>query len=222
MTPKLILGNLNYSSWSVRALLTARHAGYACDEEVMPLGEPGTREHVIAASGQHRVPVLVTDAVIIHDSLAIIEWIAEQSPAGAVWPEDAHARAFARSLCAEMHGDFVEIRTHLGMNIRARNLSWPDRAPLQAEIARMIEMWTAARTHYGAAGPYLFGAWSAADAVFGPVATRFRSYGVPLSGVAADYAEAVLAHPLMIALAAEAAAEPWTIDTTKFVPAKAD
>ena len=222
MKPKLILGNINYSSWSIRALLTTRIATYACDEVVVPLGEPGTRETVIAETGQHRVPALVLDGLVIHDSLAITEWVAEQSPPGSVWPQDPIARARARALCAEMHGNFVELRTHLGMNIRARHLSWPDRAPLHEEIARIVEIWTETRDQFGHEGSFLFGDWSAADAFYAPVVTRFRTYDVPLSGTAKDYSDAVLAHPVMRAIEVAAEAEPWQIDTTKFAPAQAD
>ncbi len=214
----LILGNLNYSSWSLRALLVVRAAGLEIKEEVVPLGEPGTKPDLIKRTGQHRVPVLLTEDAIIHDSMSITEWAAEQVEPGLVWPTEPTARAVARSLCAEMHGGFLELRTHMGVDIRGRHAMPEMTAALRGEIDRVIEIWETTRARFGNGGPFLFGAWSAADAFYMPVITRFRTYGVQLSGACADYSRAVLSHPIVRDIERAAKAEPWSIDVTKFVP----
>ncbi|MDG1826929.1 MAG: glutathione S-transferase [Henriciella sp.] len=215
---QLILGNLNYSSWSLRALLVLRTAGIAVNEEVLPLGVAGTKEKVIELTGQHRAPALVTDELIVHDSLAITEWAAEQVPAGKVWPADSTARARARSLCAEMHGGFLELKTHMGVDIRSRKPAPEMTDALKEEIERVIEIWTNTLDQFGGDGPFLFGAWSAADAFFMPVVTRFRTYGVSLPEKCQAYSDAVLSHPVVKDIERAAHAEPWVIDTTKFAP----
>ncbi|MEM7328460.1 MAG: glutathione S-transferase [Pseudomonadota bacterium] len=218
----LYLGNLNYSSWSIRAVLVARGAGLAITERVLPLGPEATYETLLSETGQHRVPVLVTDGTVIHDSLAITEWIAEQVAPGLVWPVDPIKRARARSLCAEMHASFIDIRSDMGVDIRSRHATPPLTGGLKWDINRVLEIWRDARQAYSADGPYLFGDWSAADAFFMPVATRFRTYGYALDGVAEEYAKAVLAHPLSVQLIAEAKAESWTVDLSQFRPKSAD
>ena len=218
----LYLGNLNYSSWSIRAALVARGSGMDIPETVLPLGPESTYETLLMATRQHRVPVLSTPDAIIHDSLAITEWIAEQVEPGKVWPIDPTKRARSRSLCAEMHASFVDLRTDMGVDIRSRHPTPPLTGGLKWDINRVFQIWQETRAAYQADGPYLFGEWSAADAFFMPVATRFRTYGYGLSGVAEDYAEAVLNHPLSQNLIAEAKAEPWTVDLSKFRPKSAD
>lgn len=218
----LYLGNLNYSSWSIRAVLVARGAGLEIAEQVLPLGPEDTYETLLKETGQHRVPALVTDHVVIHDSLAIAEWIAEQAPAGKVWPVNPVKRARARSLCAEMHANFIDIRSDMGVDIRSNLPTPPLTGGLKWDINRILQIWQETRTAYQADGPYLFGEWSAADAFFMPVATRFRTYGYALEGLAEDYASAVLSHPLSQQLIAEAKAEPWTVDLSQFRPKSAD
>ncbi|MEO1554279.1 MAG: glutathione S-transferase [Pseudomonadota bacterium] len=217
----LYLGNLNYSSWSIRAVLVARGAGLEITEKVLPLGPDETYETLLKETRQHRVPVLVTDDVVIHDSLAITEWIAEQAPAGKVWPIDPAKRARARSLCAEMHASFIDIRGDMGVDIRSRLPTPPLTGGLKWDIRRILQIWQETRSAYEADGPYLFGEWSAADAFLMPVATRFRTYGYELDAEADTYAAAVLAHPLSQQLIAEAKAEPWTVDFSKFRPKSA-
>lgn len=218
----LYLGNLNYSSWSIRAALVARGSGLELNECVLPLGPDETYETLLEETGQHRVPALVAKGVVIHDSLAITEWIAEQVPAGKVWPVDPVKRARARSLCAEMHASFIDIRSDMGVDIRSRHPTPAMSGGLKWDILRVLQIWEHSRTHYGGDGPYLFGEWSAADAFFMPVATRFRTYGVALEGLVEAYATAVLEHPLSKQLIAEAKAEAWTVDLSKFRPKSAD
>lgn len=215
---KLILGNLNYSSWSLRALLVLRTANISVEELVLPLGVTGTKAKVIELTGQHRVPALITEHGIVHDSLAITEWAAEQVPAGIVWPKDPIARANARSICAEMHGGFLELRTHMGVDIRARKPMPEMTSALADEITRILEIWTTSLERFGGDGPFLYGQWSAADAFFMPVVTRFRTYGVSLTDECKRYADAVLAHPEVQAIEQAAKEEAWVIDTTQFAP----
>ena len=218
----LYLGNLNYSSWSIRAVLVARGSGLELAERVLPLGPEETYEILLEATGQHRVPALVTGDVVIHDSLAITEWIAEQVPAGKVWPADPIKRARARSICSEMHASFIDIRSDMGVDIRSQHPTPPMSGGLKWDVQRVLQIWQEARELYHGDGPYLFGEWSAADAFYMPVATRFRTYGIALDGHAEAYAAAVLDHPLSKQLIAESNAEPWTVDLTKFRPKSAD
>ncbi|MDJ0920693.1 MAG: glutathione S-transferase [Henriciella sp.] len=214
----LYLGNLNYSSWSIRAALVARASGLEIEETVLPIGEQSTYDLLDEVTGQHRVPVLVTDDLVIHDSLAITEWISEQVAPGKVWPTDPTKRARARSLCAEMHASFFDLRSWMGVDIRSRKPT-PDMTPgLRSDIERINQIWTTTRDSFGAGGAFLFGGWSAADAFFMPVATRFRTYGVALHGVSAEYAASVLQHPLTQQIEAQAEAEPWTQDPLNFQP----
>lgn len=218
----LYLGNLNYSSWSIRALLVARGSGLKVEERVLEIGTDETYATLQEHTQQHRVPALVDDDLVIHDSLAITEWVAEQTEPGNVWPKDPKKRAKARSLCAEMHASFIDIRSDMGVDIRSRH-PMPTLSPgLKWDIQRVLQMWAETRAVYAEDGPYLFGDWSAADAFFMPVATRFRTYGYALEGVAEAYASAVLAHPLSQQLITEAKAEPWTLDPKKFKPKSAD
>jgi glutathione S-transferase len=157
------------------------------------------------------VPVLYADGAVVWDSLAIAEFLNELRPDAGLWPSEAKARALARSVSAEMHSGFAALRSQMPMDMRGRH-SVPSTAELEADIARIDALWTMCRTVHGAGGEYLFGAWSAADAMYAPVVSRFRSYGVQLSPVAAAYAAAAWEWPALASLAAEAAAEPWSLD----------
>lgn len=219
---ELLLGNLNYSSWSIRAALVARASGVEFDEVIIPLDQSDTTDILIAKTGQRRVPALIVDDLVIHDSLAITEWIAETAEPGRVWPLEAQARARARSLCAEMHASFIDLRSFMGVDIRARHPT-PEMTPgLKGDVERIRQIFSETLAQYSGDGPFLFGEWSAADAFYMPVVTRFRTYGVALEGRAASYAEAVLAHPLTQQIEAAAAIEPWTLDPLKFQPKTAD
>ena len=209
---RFVSGNLNYSSWSIRALLMARHVGLEVEEEIVPLDFPDTTERLARISPTRKVPLLIWDDEAVWDSLAIIEWLAERYPG--VWPADARARARASSISAEMHSGFPTLRRACPMDIRARHDTPEMTADLKADIARVDELWSDARAEFGEGGPFLFGEWSAADAVYAPVVTRFITYDLPRSEVAQAYMDAVMAHPLMVRLAKEAEAEPWWIKYT--------
>ena len=209
---QFISGNLNYSSWSIRPLLVARKVNLPVEEIIVPLDFPETTAKLKSISPTAKVPLLIWDGIEIWESLAIAEFIAEWAPPGEVWPLDTEARAIARAVSSEMHAGFAAIRNACSMDIRARHPA-PDMTPaLEADIARLQAMWSGLRAKYGKGGPFLFGAWSAADAFYTPVVTRFCTYGLPLTGSAADYAAAVLEDPLFLKLEEQAKAEPWWIN----------
>lgn len=212
MKATLYVGNRNYSSWSIRASLLVRQSGIVCDEVVIPLDVEQTAARISAVSPSGRVPVLHCDGLVVWDSLAIAEFLHEIAPRAGLWPSDSAARAHARSVSAEMHSSFGELRARMPMDTRAR-LSVPRTPELASDIERVEQIWRRCREAHGRGGPFLFGAWCAADAMYAPVVSRFATYGVELSPAAAGYADAVRRWPAYESLAAEAAAEPWAIDT---------
>jgi glutathione S-transferase len=211
MRAKLYVGNRNYSSWSIRGSLLVRHSGLACDEIVIPLDRDDSTARIAAVSPSGRVPVLHADGIVVWDSLAIAEYLHERRPSAGLWPRDAAARALARSVSAEMHAGFGALRSQMPMDMRGRH-SVPLTDELAADIARIDAVWCGCRAAYGGDGEFLFGAWSAADAMYAPVVSRFRTYGVGLSRVASAYAAAAWEWPALQQLAAEAAAEPWSLE----------
>ena len=220
MNPVLYVGNKNYSSWSLRPWLVLTWSGLAFETRAIQLGGDGYGQarmaEVLAISPSGRVPALHVGDVVIWDSLAISEWAAERSAAARLWPEDATERAVCRAAASEMHAGFHEIRSRLPCNIRRRA---PAREParhanedVRHEIARVEALWNGLRSRYGRGGPYLFGARpTVADAFFTPVATRFRTYGVPLGPAAQEYSAALLAEPAFRAWEKDAHAETWTM-----------
>lgn len=206
----LVIGNKNYSSWSLRPWMLLRHLGLAFDEVQMQLDTPQFSSQIAAWSPTHRVPVLRDGELTIWDSLAICEYACEL--AGRGWPQDRAARARARSLAAEMHSGFPVLRNTWGMNARARNRRTVMTPELAAEVARIDEAWSQCRRDYGARGPWLFGAdYSVPDAMFAPVVLRFRTYGATLSAPASAYATHALADPVLREWNSAAEAEPWVI-----------
>ncbi len=195
MALQLVIGNKNYSSWSLRAALALELAEVAYDELLIPLYQGDSRARMLEHSPVGKVPVLKTDEGPVWDSLAIAEYLAECFPEAHLWPRGQYARALARSLCAEMHSGFVGLRTHLPMDL-ARDQALtaiPDEA--QADIQRICALWTDCRARFGADGPFLFGHASIADAFFAPVAARLRSYRVDLPEVAAAYVATIYGWP---------------------------
>ncbi len=195
----LYIGNKNYSSWSLRPWLVLRWSKAPFEERLIRLDQPGYGEQqirqVVAVSPTGRVPCLHTDGLVISDSLAIAEWAAETWPAAALWPAGWKTRAQARSVVAEMHSGFPNVRRDLSMNIH-RRIKMPDLpAETRAELARLDGLWKTLRDEHASAGPWLFGARSIADAFYAPVATRMRSYGVALSGPSQEWCEAIFADP---------------------------
>ena len=204
---KLVLGNKNFSSWSLRAWLALQHLGVPFEEEVIPLDQPDTRERLLRASPAGRVPVLVDGDLTIWDSLAICEYLAEKYPERQLWPSGRAARARARSISAEMHSGFTALRTQCPMKFKEVLTPRPLSPEVQADVDRIVSLWEDARREFGAGGPFLFGAFSVADAMFGPVVSRFRTYGVKLGGAAAAWADAMWDSPAMRRWGAAAAAE---------------
>ena len=172
---QLVLGNLNYSSWSIRPLLVARRVGLPVEEVIVPLDFPDTSARLKEISPTAKVPLLIWDDVTVWESLAITEWIADWAPAGEVWPEDAGKRAIARAVTSEMHAGFPALRKACPMDIRGRTATPEMTEALAAGIARIQVMWDEMRAQFGAGGDFLFGKWSAADAFYAPVVTRFRT-----------------------------------------------
>jgi glutathione S-transferase len=207
----LVVGNKNYSSWSLRGFLAARLAGIDFEERLVRLSEPGSRAALLAHSPAAKVPVLKHAGRVVWDSLAIVEYLAEQRPEAQLWPADLDARALARSIAAEMHAGFAALRRHMPMNLR-KHLPGKGQGPgVAADIARIVQVWQDCRQRFGAGGPFLFGRPSAADAMYAPVATRFRTYGVALDPVANAYADAVLTLPPFLEWQAAALEEPWIL-----------
>ena len=190
MSLELVIGNKNYSSWSLRGWLLVELSGAAYQETLVPLFRADTHARLLEHSPTAKVPVLKTeDAGVIWDSLAIAEYLAERFPEVALWPRDVAARAMARSVCAEMHSGFGALRSHMPMDMQ-RNAPLASVADeVKHDIQRIVALWAGCRERFGQGGPYLFGQVSIADAYFAPVAARIRSYGLPVPPVAAAYVE---------------------------------
>jgi glutathione S-transferase len=203
----IVIGNKNYSSWSLRPWLVLRHAGIPFEEVRIPLYRPESAAALAAWSPSGKVPALHDGDVRVWNSLAICETLHERFPDKHLWPADAAARAVARSVSAEMHSGFDALRQSMWMNIRAR---YPDKGRTPEclkDIKRILAIWTDCRAHFGQDGDFLFGRFGIADAMFAPVVLRFQTYGVALEGAAKDYADAVLALPALQAWVADAVAE---------------
>ncbi len=193
----LVIGNKAYSSWSLRPWLLMKHAGIAFDEIRVSLYEEGAKQKLLQYSAAGKVPVLKDGELTIWDSLAICEYLAEKHPEKQLWPAQPAVRAHARSVSAEMHSGFTNLRSQMPMNVR-REIPGRGRTPeVAAEVTRIETIWNECRSRHGAGGPFLFGAFSIADAMYAPVVSRFRTYGVALGGAAALYAGAIHALPAM-------------------------
>ena len=207
---ELIVGDIAFSTWSLRPWLVLKRCGAEFTLTEVALYGPGYREALDKVSPSGKVPLLKVDGETIWDSMAIAVWCAERFPDAKLWPADAHARWLARSVACEMHSSFTALRSQCGMGPDEagviHTMVGPDRAPppvgeaVEADIRRLVEIFTGMRTRFGAQGPYLFGEWSIPDAFFMPVAARFRHYQIDLEahgddGTAQAYCEALLAHP---------------------------
>jgi len=195
--PTLIIGNKNYSSWSMRPWLLLRQFGVAFDEIVLPLDTPEFQQRIGDYSPTGRVPVLRVDGADIWDSLAICETINERWLDGRGWPADPVARALARSASAEMHSGFSALRAKLPFNCRRRPNDYRWDAEVERDIARMQQLWRSLRARVGRGGEFLCGEFGIVDAMFAPVCVRFRGYGVPVDDVAARYMQTIFGLPAM-------------------------
>jgi glutathione S-transferase len=207
----LVIGNKAYSSWSLRAWLALKQAGVSFEEIVVPLDRPESADALRAHSPSGRVPCLVHGSFRVWESLAIIETVAEAPKGAALWPQDRARRAHARAIAAEMHSGFAKLRAHLPMDLKRAPAPRAYPEEVAADIARIEAIWAECRSEKPTGGPFLYGAFSAADAMFAPVVTRFRTYAVPVSAATREYCEAVFAHPPMQEWVAAALKEPWVI-----------
>ncbi|MBM7061628.1 glutathione S-transferase family protein [Pseudomonas sp. UL073] len=195
MNLELVIGDKNYSSWSLRGALALELAGVPYRERLVRLNRADTRTRILEYSPSGKVPLLITEEGLIWESLAIGEYLAERFPEAHLWPRGEYARAVARSICAEMHAGFVALRTHLPMDLKrdAALDQVPDEAKI--DIQRVCALWAECRSAFGQDGPFLFGHVSLADAFYAPVASRLRSYQIDLPPVAAAYVDTIYQWP---------------------------
>lgn len=211
MALKLIIGNKNYSSWSLRPWIAMRHAGLDFEEEVIPLYEPGSRERILEYSPVGKVPVLIDGDVAVWESLAILEHLAERFPKAVLWPADPKAKAYGRAISSEMHAGFGALRRHCPMNMRRRQRKLGLTPEVADDVRRIEVIWTESRTRFGQAGPFLLGAFSVADAMYAPVVSRFFSYDIGVGAVAEAYMAAMMALPAWQDWEAAGIRETWVM-----------
>ena len=211
MALTLFIGNKNYSSWSLRPWIAMKVAGIAFDEVVISLDAPDFKSRVSKISGTGKVPALDDNGTHTWESLAILEYLAERFPAARLWPADPAARAYARAISSEMHAGFVPLRRACPMNmwrpVKKRELN--DEAV--ANVRRIEAMWADCRARYGAGGPFLFGPFCAADAMYAPVVARFHTYDVEVDAAARAYMAAMRALPAWREWETAALKEPWVL-----------
>lgn len=210
---KLLIGNKCYSSWSLRAWLLMRASGIAFTEQLVLLDEPGFKEAIFAAApgSGGTVPTLVDGEIAVWETLAICEYLHDTQPQAGIWPRDKAARAHARAISSEMHAGFTALRGACPMNLGKR-FAARDRGPgVARDVERLTALWRQARERFSADGPFLYGAFSAADAMFAPVVTRLDTYSIAVDPVSRDYMQAVLALPAYREWLAAALAEPWIV-----------
>ncbi len=206
-TLTLIIGNKNFSSWSLRPYLALAEAGLPFEEVLIRLDQPDSRALIVRHSPSGRVPALIHGDLVIWDSLSILEYLAETFPEAKLWPADRRVRAWARSVSTEMHAGFADLRRELPMDLRARTPRVPSPAAA-ADIQRILASWEACREAFGAKGPFLFGDFSIADCMYAPVVGRFVTYDVPVSPVARAYMDAIGSLPAMLSWVEAARREP--------------
>ena len=211
MALKLIIGNKNYSSWSMRPWMAMKVANIPFEEEVISLDAPQFKARLSQVSGTGKVPALVDGVIKVWESLAILEYLAEKFPQARLWPADPAARAYARAVASEMHAGFLPLRRALPMNmwrpVKPRQLA----EDVKANVARIDAMWTECRTRFGQGGAFLFGTYGAADAMYAPVVARFHTYDVKVAPPARAYMDAVMALPAWAEWTAAAVKEPWVL-----------
>ena len=211
MALKLIIGNKNYSSWSFRPWIAMKAAGIAFDETVISLDAEDFKAHVAPVSGTGKVPVLIDSDVRVWESLAILEYLAEKFPNAGLWPADAVARAHARAIANEMHAGFLPLRRHLPMNMWRPVIKRELTPEAAANVARIEAIWNECRTRFGKGGPFLFGRFGAADAMYAPVVARLHTYAVAVGAGTRAYMDAVMALLAWREWHAAAVKEPWVL-----------
>lgn len=213
MSLQLVIGSKNYSSWSLRPWLALAHHNITFEEILIPLDQPDTRERILRYSPAGKVPILIDGGAVIWESIAILVYLGEKFPELGLWPKDAVARAHALSIASEMHSGFAKLRIHCPMNLRRRKriAITPE---VEADVKRITQMWNAARRQFGKGGDFLFGPFSSADCMYAPVATRIRSYEIPVDSVSAAYVDAIYALPAFRKWYDAAMEETWRYPAT--------
>ncbi len=206
----LVIGNKNYSSWSMRPWLALTHNKIPFKEILIPLYEEGAKQKILAHSPSGNVPALIDGDRVVWESIAIIDYLAEKFPQLGLWPAGPGARAHARSIAAEMHAGFRDLRMATPTNLKreAREIELSPEA--RADITRICAIWTDTRRRFARGGSYLFGGFGAADCMFAPVATRIRNYAIKVDPISADYVEAIYKLPAFRAWREAALKERWT------------
>ena len=219
---KLIIGNRAYSSWSMRGWLAVKQSGEEFEELVVPMFDEDwekRREGDEFAPSLGKVPILWDGDCVVWDSLAIVEFLADRHGKDLFWPDDESACGMARSMAAEMHSSFSNLRRDLPMNVRKTFPFKPITVEVRHEIERILQLWAQARARFGGGGDFLFGEWCAVDIMYAPVVTRFITYGVPVPAFAAAYMKSVLSHPHVGEWIDKAQDEPWVIEHYEHEPA---
>jgi len=221
---KLIVGNKNYSSWSLRAWLACKQSGLHFEELTVPLyGEDWDqrkRRNEETAPSSGKVPILWDGDAVVWESIAIVEYLADKVGRERFWPRPDDARAMARSMVAEMHASYLALRRECPMNIRARAHGFEPSEAVKADVVRILQLWAEARARFGKGGPFLFGTFCAADVFYAPVVSRFLTYAIPVPGFAGAYVQSIWEHAWMQEWIAAAEAEEWVIEQFE-VPATA-
>lgn len=207
---KLLIGNRNYSTWSLRPWLVLAHFDIPFTDEVLQLAGADFRAVLASRSPTGRVPVLIDGDLVVPETIAIIEYLADSFPDKPIWPADRRQRALARAAAAEMHAGFTALRNHAPMNLRAAHPGKVSIDSVARDLHRLETLWGSLLEQSG--GPFLFGAFTAADAMYAPVATRIRTYALPVSDTAAAYVEAIYSLPAFQDWLAQALKEPWVVD----------
>lgn len=207
---KLLIGNRNYSTWSLRPWLVLRHFEMPFEDEVLMLSGEGWRETLAERSPTGKVPVLIDGDLVVPETLAIIEYLADLHPEKQIWPANRADRALARAAASEMHAGFQGLRSHAPMNLRASHSGKVDVELVRKDLYRVEQLWGQLLSRSG--GPFLFGAFTAADAMFAPLATRLRTYALPVSDTASAYVEAIYSLPAFQDWLTLALHEPWIVD----------
>ncbi len=207
----LIIGNKNYSSWSLRPWLILKYFSIPFQEILIPLYEGDYKNQILKYSSHGKVPALLDGDFCVGESLAIAEYLYDLFPDKNLWPVDIKDRAWARAVSTEMHAGFVSLRSHMPMNFR-KSLPGKGRTPeVEKDILRIFQIWEECRKTFHNRGPFLFGSFTIADAMFAPVVTRFQTYGVELSPALKEYSQTILNLPAMQEWLAASAKEPWII-----------
>ena len=220
---KLIIGNKNYSSWSLRGWLACKQSGLSFEEITVPMfgkqWDALKSEDGGTQPSHGKVPILWDDEAVVWDSLAILEYLADKVGRDRFWPKDDSARAMARAMVAEMHSSYLSLRRECPMNIRTRHQNVKISETTRQDVVRILGLWAEARARFGSGGPFLFGTFGAADIFYAPVVSRFITYGFGVPGFAESYMQAVWTHDWLQQWIAAAEDEQWVIEQYERVAA---